>query len=111
MLDMPPDVDRAGHLVATRRASQGKRLLLIDYLNTVFERGDPALLWVPKGDVVRGRGVTDMRGGDVILIEAARTRLQPCNIFVMATALCRITLRARSPKRNSLRVATSQLPG
>jgi glutamate carboxypeptidase len=55
--------------IATREG-RGKRLLLIGHLDTVFEKDSPVALWQRNGDRVRGQGVTDMKGGDVILIQA-----------------------------------------
>lgn len=71
-IDMPPAVKRAGHLVATREGKQGKRLLLIGHLDTVFEKDSPVQLWKREGDRVRGQGVNDMKGGDVVIVEALR---------------------------------------
>jgi glutamate carboxypeptidase len=71
-IDMPPEVKRAGHLLATREGKQGKRLLLIGHLDTVFEKDSPVQLWKRDGDRVRGQGVNDMKGGDVIIVEALR---------------------------------------
>lgn len=68
--DMPASVQRAGHLIATRDGKQGKRLLLIGHLDTVFEKDSPVALWQRNSGRVRGQGVTDMKGGDVILIQA-----------------------------------------
>ncbi len=70
--DMPPEMKRAGHLIATREGRQGKRLLLIGHLDTVFEKNSPVVAWDPRGERVRGQGVSDMKGGDVIIIEALR---------------------------------------
>ena len=70
--EMPPAMQRAGHLIATREGTQGKRLLLIGHLDTVFEKDSPVQLWDRKGDRVRGQGVSDMKGGDVVIIEALR---------------------------------------
>jgi glutamate carboxypeptidase len=85
-IDMPPEMKRAGHLLATRtgQPGQGKRLLLLGHLDTVFEPGSTAPLWEPQGGGaeagtsarVRGQGVSDMKGGDVILIEALRALKQ-----------------------------------
>jgi len=71
-IDMPPAVQRAGHLLASREGKQGKRLLLIGHLDTVFEKDSPVALWQRNGARVRGQGVNDMKGGDVIIIEALR---------------------------------------
>lgn len=70
--DMPPAMLRAGHLLATREGTQGKRLLLIGHLDTVFEKTSAVQLWQRTGDKVRGQGVSDMKGGDVVVIEALR---------------------------------------
>jgi glutamate carboxypeptidase len=71
-IDMPPAVQRAGHLVATREGKQGKRLLLIGHLDTVFEKDSPVQLWKRDGARVRGQGVNDMKGGNVVIVEALR---------------------------------------
>lgn len=74
-VDMPPEMLRAGHLVATRVAkgkAKGKRLLLIGHLDTVFEKDSPVTPWKPDGKRIAGQGVSDMKGGNVIIIEALR---------------------------------------
>jgi glutamate carboxypeptidase len=71
-IDMPQEMGRAGHLVATRAGSQGKRVLLLGHLDTVFEQDSKVPTWQPEGDYVRGQGVNDMKGGDVAVIEALR---------------------------------------
>lgn len=73
--EMPPAMHRAGHLVATREGSlgkPGKRLLLIGHLDTVFEKESEVRLWDRRGERVRGQGVSDMKGGDVVIVEALR---------------------------------------
>ncbi len=69
---MPPEMNRAGHFVATRKGTKGKRLLLIGHLDTVFEKGSSVPLWDRRDATVRGQGATDMKGGDVIVLEALR---------------------------------------
>lgn len=71
-LDLPPEVNRAGHLLATRTGTQGKRLLLLGHLDTVFEKDSPVQKWEWRGSRVRGQGVNDMKGGDVVVVEALR---------------------------------------
>src|ERR1700752_2160095 len=71
-IDMPPAMKRAGHLAAMHEGGQGKRVLLLGHLDTVFEKGSSVPLWERQGDRVRGQGVNDMKGGDVIMIEALR---------------------------------------
>jgi glutamate carboxypeptidase len=67
-VDMPAGIGRAGHLVAEHRGREGKRLLLIGHLDTVLQ-GEP---FRRDGDRAYGSGISDMKGGDVILIEALR---------------------------------------
>ena len=75
-LDMPKEMGRAGHLVATRSGKKGKRLLLLGHLDTVFEQSAPGPLWQREGDSARGQGVSDMKGGNVIVIAALRALQQ-----------------------------------
>ena len=72
-IDMPPAMKRAGHLAATLEGGgPGKRVLLLGHLDTVFEKASSVPLWERQGERVRGQGVNDMKGGDVIMIEALR---------------------------------------
>jgi glutamate carboxypeptidase len=89
-IEMPPEMQRAGHLLATREGKQGKRLLLIGHLDTVFEADSPVRKWERKGDRVSGQGVNDMKSGDVVIIEALRAlhqagALENTSISVMFT--------------------------
>ena len=63
---------RAGHLVA-EHPGKGPRLLLIGHLDTVFETGQP--LPAVRADrplTARGPRVIDMKGGDVIMVQALK---------------------------------------
>ncbi|MGW8393888.1 M20/M25/M40 family metallo-hydrolase [Pseudoduganella sp. HUAS MS19] len=71
-IDMPKEMQRAGHLVATREGRQGKRVLMIGHLDTVFEADAPMQRWSRQGERASGQGVNDMKGGNVIIIEALR---------------------------------------
>lgn len=63
---------RAGHLVAERPAS-GPHVLLIGHLDTVFEPDSPFQRFELLSDTTaRGPGVTDMKGGNVVIIQALR---------------------------------------
>ncbi len=89
-IELPPEMRRAGHLVATREGKQGKRLLLLGHLDTVFEVDSPVKKWERKGDRVSGQGVNDMKGGNVIILEALRAlhnagALDDTSITVMFT--------------------------
>lgn len=64
--------NRAGHLVAERNG-RGPRLLLIGHLDTVFEPRSPFQKFERLSDTTaRGPGIIDMKGGDVIIVEALR---------------------------------------
>jgi glutamate carboxypeptidase len=89
-IDMPPAMQRAGHLLATRDGKQGKRLLLLGHLDTVFEADSPVQKWVRNGDRVRGQGVSDMKGGNMVIVQALRALqragvLDNTNITVLFT--------------------------
>jgi glutamate carboxypeptidase len=67
---------RAGHLIA-ERDGRGPRLLLIGHLDTVFEPTSPFQKYVKLTDTTaRGPGVIDMKGGDVIMIQAFKALAQ-----------------------------------
>lgn len=67
-VELPPELDRAGHLVAERQGPDGKRLLLIGHLDTVL----PSTGWRREGDAGHGSGASDMKGGDVIVLYALK---------------------------------------
>ena len=63
---------RAGHLVAYRQGS-GPKVLLIGHLDTVFPvTSDFQIFEIFDEHFARGPGTTDMKGGDVVMIQALR---------------------------------------
>jgi glutamate carboxypeptidase len=67
--------DRAGHLVARNMPADatGPHLLLIGHLDTVFEPDSPFQTFTMTSDsTATGPGVVDMKGGDVVIVEAMR---------------------------------------
>ncbi|HET6969749.1 MAG TPA: M20/M25/M40 family metallo-hydrolase [Phenylobacterium sp.] len=67
------EAGRAGHLICVHKGDgRGKRILLIGHLDTVFELDSPFQGWKRTGDLAEGPGVGDMKGGDVIILEAMR---------------------------------------
>lgn len=64
--------DRAGHLVA-RYGNKGPKILMIGHLDTVFARGDKFQQFtvLPKNRIA-GPGITDMKGGNVIIVAVLR---------------------------------------
>ncbi len=71
-IDMPPAVRRAGHLAGQIEGSRGKKLLLLGHIDTVFEPFSPVAAWKVDGQRIRGQGVSDMKGGVVVMLEALR---------------------------------------
>ena len=64
--------DRAGHLVA-RHGERGPHFVMIGHLDTVFEPDSPFQRFERvDGNRARGPGIVDMKGGDVIILEALR---------------------------------------
>ncbi len=66
---------RAGHLVARHAPADatGPHLLLIGHLDTVFEPGSPFQRFTRTSDsTATGPGVVDMKGGNVVIVEALR---------------------------------------
>lgn len=64
--------NRAGHLVASH-GTQGPKILLIGHLDTVFAEDSPfRKMQVISPGSATGPGITDMKGGDVIIIQALR---------------------------------------
>jgi len=70
-IDMPDEVNRAGHLFA-RKDGTGKRFLLIGHLDTVFESDDAFQAFVRNGESAAGPGVDDMKSGNVVIVYALR---------------------------------------
>lgn len=71
-ISMPKEMNRAGHLFAEREGNQGKRLLLIGHLDTVFEKESRFLPFTRNGSTAKGQGVNDMKGGDVVALYALK---------------------------------------
>ena len=64
-------VDRAGHLFADN-GGPGVCQLLIGHLDTVFEASSPFQNFQRQGDTATGPGVSDMKGGDVVILFALK---------------------------------------
>ncbi len=64
---------RAGHLIAKKDGKKGPKFLLIGHLDTVFELDSPFQEFTMLNDsIMKGPGVADMKGGDVIIILAMK---------------------------------------
>lgn len=62
---------RAGHLIAKMKGTKGPKILMIGHLDTVFEMDSPFQEYQMLNDsIIKGPGVADMKGGDVVIILA-----------------------------------------
>ena len=76
-VSLPDSLKRAGHLVAGRKGSKGKKLFLIGHLDTVFEPDMPANPFqLLSNNMATGQGVTDMKGGDLVILAALQALQQ-----------------------------------
>jgi glutamate carboxypeptidase len=76
-ISLPDSLKRAGHLVAYRKGTKGKKLFLIGHLDTVFEPDMPANPFTQINDsTATGQGINDMKGGDVAIIAALKAMHQ-----------------------------------
>ena len=85
-IDMPAEMNRAGHLLAETAGNRGKRILLIGHIDTVLENE----AWRREGHRGFGSGSSDMKGGDVVLFYALKALanvglLKDMRIIVMLT--------------------------
>ena len=72
-ISLPDSLNRAGHLVAERKGTKGKKLFLIGHLDTVFEKIMSFTPYTYLNDsTVTGQGVNDMKGGDIVLLAALK---------------------------------------
>jgi glutamate carboxypeptidase len=86
-VELPPQVNRAGHFVATHEGRAGSpRFLLIGHLDTVLQ-GEA---FRREGNRGYGSGASDMKGGNLVALEAVRAlgaagELQHMNVTVVYT--------------------------
>lgn len=85
-IDMPAEMKRAGHLLAERKGTKGKRLLLLGHIDTVLS-GEK---FKRKGNRAIGTGTVDMKAGAVVLVYALKALdaaglLKDARIVVMLT--------------------------
>lgn len=72
-IEMPEEMNRAGHLFASIEGEEGKRLLLIGHLDTVFEENSPFQTFMRQDSIAFGPGANDMKGGDVIVLYSLKS--------------------------------------
>ena len=71
-IDMPAEMERAGHLFGRKMSGTGPKFLMIGHLDTVFEADDDFQEFIRDGDRATGPGVDDMKGGNVIMVYALK---------------------------------------
>ncbi len=89
--NMPPEMNRAGNFFAERKGKRwrnGKRILLLGHLDTVFE--GEGQKFSRTDTIARGAGTSDMKGGDVAILYALKAMsaagvLEEANIIVAFT--------------------------
>lgn len=83
--------NRAGHLVAKIEGGKGPKILMIGHLDTVFEPDSPFQTWEQMdAETIKGPGIADMKGGDVIILQSLKALhqaglLKDMNIWVVMT--------------------------
>ena len=85
-INMPAEMKRAGHLLAEKKGTKGKRVLLLGHLDTVL-RGEK---FRREGDKAFGTGSSDMKAGDVVLYFALKAlhdtgALKDASVIVLLT--------------------------
>jgi len=99
--------NRAGHFVA-KFGDKGIKLLLIGHLDTVFSKQSKLQRYIPIGNnQVMGPGITDMKGGNVILLQALKALKE---VGVLKQLSVQVILTGDEEKRGRpLNIATKAL--
>ena len=103
---------RAGHLVADH-PGPGPRILLIGHLDTVFEPDSPFQKFERvDANTAKGPGIIDMKGGDVVIIQAMKAlksagALASMNVIVVMTGDEEEAGRPREKAREALVTAAT----
>ena len=71
-IELPPEMQRAGHLFGRKLGGNGRKFLLIGHLDTVFEADDDFQAFTRDGDQATGPGVDDMKAGNVVIVYALK---------------------------------------
>jgi glutamate carboxypeptidase len=71
-VELPAELQRAGHLFGRKLDGSGTKFVLIGHLDTVFEGEDDFDAFVRDGDRAIGPGVDDMKGGNVVIVYALK---------------------------------------
>jgi len=71
-IELPAEMQRAGHLFGRKPGGRGPKFVLIGHLDTVFEADDAFQAFTRDGDRAVGPGVEDMKSGNVVIVYALR---------------------------------------
>jgi glutamate carboxypeptidase len=71
-IEMPPEMNRAGHLFGRKLDGSGQKFVLIGHLDTVFEADDAFQAFAREGDTATGPGIDDMKAGNVTVVYALK---------------------------------------
>lgn len=85
-INMPAEMKRAGHLLAEKKGTKGKRVLLLGHIDTVLS-GEK---FRREGNRAFGTGSSDMKAGDVVLYFALKAlqhtgALKDASVIVLLT--------------------------
>ena len=89
-MEMPEEMNRAGHLFAYKKGSKGKKLLLIGHLDTVFEENSPFQTFERRDSIAYAPGGKDMKGGNVVMLYALKA-LDDLNLLNKSTITVALT--------------------
>lgn len=70
--ELPASLNRGDHLFGYRKGKQGKKLLLIGHIDTVFENEQEQQPTYINKNKLYGPGSADMKGGNMIIIYALK---------------------------------------
>ncbi len=72
-ITLPDSLRRAGHFVATRKGTKGKKLFFIGHLDTVFEKDMPFYPFTMVDEnTAKGQGANDMKGGNAMIFASLK---------------------------------------
>lgn len=75
-IEMPPSMNRAGHLFAYHHGNGKRKILLIGHLDTVFAKDSKFKRFRHQGGYAKGPGSVDMKGGNAVMLFALKALAQ-----------------------------------
>jgi len=89
-VEEPANMHRAATLIAERKGTTGKKILLIGHLDTVFPKDSLFQTFKRHGNIATGPGVIDDKGGDVVILYALKA-LQAAHVLDNTTITVLLT--------------------